>query len=191
MSKPYHYTCERCGGEFMACSRQIKRCRPCVRTNGRHALLCRMLKAHTDPDICLNWVWSRVPDGYGTLAFNGVVTKAHRVAYTEANGPIPAGLHVLHKCDNRQCINPAHLWLGTNADNVQDRENKGRNRVMHGSRNGWATLNESAIQEILRLSEDGWTQCSLARRFGTSQANIWRIIKRLAWKHVQRSPIIP
>lgn len=91
------------------------------------------------PDDCWTWSGRPSPDGYGTLRVNGRKTGAHRYAYELARGPIPDGpdgstLHVLHRCDNPPCCNVRHLFLGTNIDNIRDRDAKGRHAA--GDRNG-------------------------------------------------------
>ena len=73
-------------------------------------------------------VGKTVSGGYGQIRRGDKILRAHRYVWTVVNGPIPDGLHVLHTCDNPPCINIAHLWLGTNADNVADRTAKGRSR---------------------------------------------------------------
>jgi hypothetical protein len=76
---------------------------------------------------CLEWQAARDRDGYGYFGVRaGKVAKAHRLAWEFAHGPIPDGLHVLHKCDNPPCIDVEHLFLGTNDDNVADMNAKGR-----------------------------------------------------------------
>jgi hypothetical protein len=77
---------------------------------------------------CWEWTGTRNQKGYGQIASGGCKGMAHRIAWTLANGPIPDGLCVLHRCDNPPCINPAHLWLGTVADNNLDKKIKGRGR---------------------------------------------------------------
>lgn len=78
------------------------------------------------PNGCMEWTRNRQPAGYGKLTVRGRDVSAHRFAYELAYGaPLP-GLSVLHKCDNPACINPAHLWLGTQGDNVRDAARKGR-----------------------------------------------------------------
>lgn len=75
---------------------------------------------------CWNWIAAKRYKGYGCFRINGKLVDSHRVSWVIHNGAIPDGLFVLHTCDNRLCVNPAHLFLGTNYDNVQDCIRKGR-----------------------------------------------------------------
>jgi hypothetical protein len=83
------------------------------------------------PNGCWEWVRGRTRQGYGKLNRNGKRWAAHRFIWTFVNGPIPNGIHVLHKCDNPPCINPDHLWLGTHTDNMRDKVRKGRLNSYH------------------------------------------------------------
>lgn len=78
------------------------------------------------PDVCWVWKGSKLPSGYGRVSWQGKTTYAHRVAHLLAHGAIPAGMCVCHHCDNPPCCNPSHLWLGTQQDNMADRDRKGR-----------------------------------------------------------------
>lgn len=75
---------------------------------------------------CWNWIAHTNRQGYGTFNFDGTMMLAHRVMYILVHGKIPEGLHVLHHCDNTSCCNVNHLFLGTNQDNMKDRNDKGR-----------------------------------------------------------------
>lgn len=84
---------------------------------------------------CVEWVGHRDPKGYGRASSGFGEVLAHRISYIMHNGPIPEGLHVLHRCDNPSCCNPRHLFLGTNLDNVNDRLRKGRSVKLYGKEN--------------------------------------------------------
>lgn len=77
---------------------------------------------------CWEWVGGRNADGYGEVRADGRMQKAHRVSWALAHGPIPPGMHVCHTCDNPPCVNPEHLFLGTNRANMRDRQAKGRTK---------------------------------------------------------------
>lgn len=81
-----------------------------------------------DPNGCWIWIGGKTSDGYGKFYLNGIKRRAHRVAWVIRNGQIPEGLNVLHNCDNPSCVNPDHLFLGTQIDNIIDMVSKGRNR---------------------------------------------------------------
>lgn len=137
---------------------------------------------------CWPWLGCRGSGGYGELRFDGVKTRAHRVAYALANGGIPAGLHVCHRCDNRICCNPAHLFAGTLQDNVSDMVRKGRQASgpacgNSGSRNGRAKLSECEALQI-RAMAARVSHKEIARRYGLSQPTVSDIIRRKSWRHI-------
>lgn len=112
------------------------------------------------PGECWPWGGSVDTDGYGVVRWGGRQTKAHRLAWSLENGPIPVGLGVLHRCDNPPCCNPACLFLGTNRDNVADRERKGRTA---------RRKTDAEIAEMLACYATGeWTHRALAQRFEVS-----------------------
>ena len=86
---------------------------------------------------CWEWRGTTDPDGYGILHRGKRKVRAHRISWQMANGPIPAGLSVLHRCDRRSCVNPAHLFLGRQRDNMADRHRKGRTKVPVRANGGW------------------------------------------------------
>lgn len=102
------------------------------------------------PDAC--WLWTRytAPNGYGQVGRDGKLALAHRVAYELGHGQEPGGLLVCHRCDNPPCCNPAHLFLGTHADNMADAKRKGRATGPKGFTNPNTRLTFDQVQEIRR-----------------------------------------
>jgi hypothetical protein len=121
---------------------------------------------------CIDFNGYRLRCGYGRCWYKGAKWLAHRAAWDEANGPIPAGLFVCHHCDNRACINPDHLFLGTNADNMQDMRAKGRSSNGIRPRGEGCThskLTEDQVREIRDRAAGGEPQRSIASDYGISQ----------------------
>lgn len=117
------------------------------------------------------WIWKGSIGGccYGGFSCNGKPELAHRMSWMIHFGPIPKGLCVCHKCDNPKCVNPKHLFLGTQADNNRDARLKGRailNKSLKGSKQYNAKLNERDIPKIWYLIKQGVTQREVAKRYG-------------------------
>jgi hypothetical protein len=149
--------------------------------------IAERLWARTDKtNGCWLWRGCVMDCGYGQIGEGGQfgrVRLAHRVAWELAHGPIPDGLMVLHRCDVRRCVNPAHLFLGTAADNSKDMVIKGRSFV--GERQPNARLTDAAVQEMRALHATGMaTFTELARRFGVSRRTATDAIRGVAWRHL-------
>jgi HNH endonuclease len=140
------------------------------------------------PEDCWLWKYAYDKDGYGQIGVgsSNLSGRSHRRAYQLYVGEIPPGIYVLHTCDNRPCVNPHHLFLGTQKDNIQDMITKGR-RVQSntvGEHNGRARLTEEKVRLIRRLSSEGYRTCDLARKFGMSWTATSEVISRESWSHV-------
>ena len=115
------------------------------------------------------------------------MVAAHRFSYEDRRGPIPPGLFVCHHCDNRLCVRPSHLFLGTNTDNVRDMDRKGRrvSKPHRGSAHAMAKLKEEDVFEIARRHKvEGVTQTQLGRDFGVSLSTINHILTGRLWAHL-------
>lgn len=138
------------------------------------------------PDACHPWTASTKGWGYGQIGGSKDgkrwMDAAHRVAFQLGVGPIPAGLCVLHHCDNPCCCNPRHLFLGTHADNMADKTRKGRASKMLGKDNPHAKLSESEVLAIRGMS--GTTQREIGKLFGVSQSRVSDIRMRVSWGHL-------
>lgn len=150
-------------------------------------------------DGCWPWSACRLPSGYGQVSLSRGGRKspqkitAHRQSWTLTHGPIPAGLHVCHRCDNPPCVNPAHLFLGTAKVNHQDRARKGRSNARHGEAHRFARLTETDVRAIwAALLNREATFAELGARYGVSAGTIQQLREGRAWKHVTRDlPNIP
>lgn len=135
-------------------------------------------------DTC--WFWTKRIDHRGYGRFRGWPRKqwkAHAYAWIITNGEIPNGLFVLHSCDNKRCVRPDHLHLGTHDDNM--REGIERNRFKRGSDASWSRLTEEAVADIRTSS---LTQWALAHKYGVTQSAVWRALRGHDWKHVTQPP---
>jgi len=136
------------------------------------------------------WVWTGHLNnkGYGRINRNKIIVYAHRLAYELAFGSIPSGMEVLHRCDTPACVNPSHLFLGTQADNNRDCREKGRHSCgvrPRGEGHGGAKLTEAKVLEIRRAYEAGeMSQRQLATAFGVLRRSIMFILQRRHWTHV-------
>lgn len=141
------------------------------------------------PGGCWVWTGSTNSGGYGACSISGKrMIPVHRFVYELVNGPIPAGLWCLHRCDVKRCCNPAHLWLGTDADNTADKVRKRRH--LYGE-NAWsAKITEEQAKEIIQ-SYKQWARNrsnapELARKYGLSANYVTQIAKGRAWEHLHR-----
>lgn len=131
------------------------------------------------------WVWNGPTlkkNGYGKA---GTLGLCHRFSYSTEVGPIPAGLSVLHKCDNRVCVRPSHLFVGTQQDNLADMRAKGKQ--VRGEKQGGAKVTEEIVREIRRRYKrysytDGTG--ALSKEFNISPVQVYRIAKSCQWRHV-------
>jgi hypothetical protein len=126
-----------------------------------------------------------------------VTRQAHRVSWEMANGPIPKGMQVCHRCDNPPCVRPDHFFLGSAKENKADQAAKGRtpvgdrhwsrlkpDRIVRGEQQGRAKLTDDVVRDIRSSFASGETRQELARRFGVSWPVVDGVVKRTLWKHV-------
>ena len=151
---------------------------------------------HPEHGRCWTWNAGRfsAPDNYGGFAIRRRVHKAHRVAFTIANGRIADGLCVLHRCDNPPCVRPDHLFLGTNRDNTADMVSKGRkapsggaiapDRQPRGMRHGRARLTDDDVRAMRARLDAGESVAAIRQSFGICESLVYKIRHRLNWTHV-------
>jgi hypothetical protein len=137
------------------------------------------------PKACWEWTGGKINTGYGMFhPASKQSTLAHRYAYEQHRGPIPVAQFVLHHCDNRACVNPRHLFCGSQQANVDDMINKGRDhkRGLAGIENHQAKITEATVRKIRASS---MTAKILAKRHGVSVSLIYAVKQRRIWKHIE------
>lgn len=162
-------------------------------------LRSQLLDAHTrfwqlvnvrSPDECWEWMGSRNQDQYGRFrASSKNVVQAHRFAYEEVHGLIPPGKMLCHSCDNPPCVNPSHLFVGDQSDNMKDMYKKKRHRIINdfkGERQPTSKLVTDDILHIRAMHRQGVSVPQIHTHYPqVSRANIQRIIWRKTWRHIE------
>lgn len=135
---------------------------------------------------CWEWMAYKDKKGYGRCNFF-TDTLVHRIAWILIYGKIPKGLFVCHHCDNPSCVNPAHLFLGTHKDNMNDRDKKGRqshSMGKKGSKHNFARFTEEQIIAIRVLYQAGIRQYEIAKMYNVDKDHICLIVHRKIWTHI-------
>jgi len=187
--------CENCGAPVFIASCYIRRGR------GRFcSISCKAKKIHKpfqdvrirlfkkvtksqEPDGC--WIFYLSPKNnqrYGSIVYNGKEERVHRVSFILEYGNIPDGLVVRHRCDNTLCVNPSHLLLGTQLENIQDMVDRGRASRRKGSQNPAAKISESIAAEIRALFTGARGDIRrLSERFKISETTVSRVVNNKTW----------
>lgn len=184
-------TCVGCGTQFEAfpSAKRLYCSDACYRKhNPRTAedLFWQHVDKSGGEDACWIWTAGTFRSGYGQFTQRNPRRGigAHRFSYALAYGAPPDDLHVLHRCDNPPCVNPAHLFLGTDADNAEDKV--GKDRHARGERSGNARITDAAVRDIRRRHANGEANVTaLAREYSLGVSQIGDIVRGKAWKHVR------
>jgi len=131
---------------------------------------------------CWEWFGGTNNTGYGQIYAEGRFQLVHRISAELVNGPVPNGLCVCHSCDNKLCVRPSHLFIGTRKDNLQDMTNK--NRRARGASMGMAKLDDGKVVRIRLLHKWGMTCADLSRKFGVTNGTMSAVLNRKTWRHV-------
>lgn len=186
--------CQFCDAPFQLTPIEVRRrggkycSRRCYHTARRQNSTDRFFSHVSRSDGCWEWTGAK-SNAYGRLMWNfndgrgAHIELAHRVSWLIHFGPIPNGLYVCHHCDNPPCIRPDHLFLGTNAENLDDMAKKGRST--QGVRNSWAKLtDQSVIAMRERYATSRTTIAKLAKDYGVTQSVATKAIRGETWRHV-------
>lgn len=134
---------------------------------------------------CWMWTAAKASNGYGVGHANGRWLHAHRVSWLVHHGDLPMNLCVLHKCDNKSCVRPDHLFLGTKKHNAIDRSRKGRNPNIKGENHPQVTITKQQALAILRLKKQGMGPTAISRQLGLRYWATYCVYSRRSWKHLR------
>lgn len=148
------------------------------RTKRIHLFWKKVNTHNGNPELCWEWLWGRNANGYGVFKFDGKYIATHRVSWMIVNGDIPEGLYVCHSCDNRLCVNPNHLWLGTHQDNMDDMFQKGRYKggFKKGNKIRNYKYSEETYRKVIELRRDGLTHKEISEITGVSCSRVGDIL---------------
>lgn len=185
------WACEVCGKAAILPQKFAKRRRFCSHTcfssqrKATPAKFWTRVDMSGGPDTCWPWKGRRTKQGHGQVTWYGETLGAHRIAFLLAYGPITDGLQTLHCCSNAPCCNPAHLYAGTQKDNVNDRTADGyhKQRTPRGSKHALSKLTEAQVLEI-RQAQGLEISYLVAERYDVSAVTIQRIWRRDGWTHI-------
>lgn len=155
---------------------------PEISEQGRTRFFAKVQKG--EPHECHPWIARRDAKGYGIFYANDESFRAHRVAWVIANGPIPDGLLVLHRCDNPSCVNPEHLFLGTNADNAADKVAKGRVSRQKGELCGTSKLTDQGVRSMRTMRKLGISIRDISLHFQVTKSAVKAVLYGKTWSHV-------
>lgn len=188
MARRIMATCERCGQSYMTGVQYPKRF--CTRDcqwgtpEERFEKYTDRTPGHGPSGDCWLWTKTFTTHGYGQFSINNKTVKAHKYSYEKHKGPIPKGMCVCHSCDTPACVNPAHLWLGTQSQNMHDCHAKKRNRAPTGEGHPRAKLKDA---DVIRILTDTRTQKVIADEYGVDPSIIGLIRAGKIWKHLTRT----
>jgi hypothetical protein len=143
----------------------------------------------TDED-CWNWKGYTTASGYGVVSIKAVPYRVHRLSfwifrhYAQGDFIVDSDKYLLHSCDNKTCINPSHLRIGTPQDNINDAKDRKRLASQKGETNGCCTTKVSKVLEVRRMYAEGYEQRSIARILKLDYKHVNMIVLRKIWKHV-------
>lgn len=148
-------------------------------------------KVIVDENGCWNWTGSKNSEGYGNIGVGSrkdgtrKTLKAHRASYSVFVGEIPLGRDICHKCDNPSCVNPSHLFPGTEKENVADMDAKGRRGFVLSENHPKAKLTENDVMEARTLRKQGFSYYRLAKMYGVYRETMRQAVIGKTWKHMR------
>ena len=147
-----------------------------------------MAKVDTTSSPIGCWIWnaSTRSNGYGKFRVKGMYWGAHRFSFFMFIGPVPHDLFVCHSCDNKSCVNPDHLWLGSNKDNLDDAVRKGLHgkNLKRGETQHASIFTDADVLIMRRLANKNFTHGQIADLFDVERRCVSKVISRTTWKHV-------